>query len=127
MTQETQTTEEGILFADARYNTAGANSDKAGDIADLLASDYVDPDSSILHYIPKECCCPNTRRSGFNVKKYRRNYISTAEDNTRYNDESMAAYKADPWVTESATKQMVLVALDVKHNVKLLYKLPKHW
>ena len=40
-----QTTEEGILFADARYNTAGANSDKAGDIADLLASDYVDPDA----------------------------------------------------------------------------------
>ena len=48
-----QTTEEGILFADARYNTAGANSDKAGDIADLLASDYVDPDVQILHYIPK--------------------------------------------------------------------------
>ena len=46
----------------------------------------------------------NTRRSGFNVKKYRRNYISTAEDNARYNDQSMAAYASDRWVTESANQ-----------------------
>ena len=30
-----QTTENGILFADARYNTQGANSNTAGDIDDL--------------------------------------------------------------------------------------------
>ena len=99
-----QTTEEGILFADARYNTAGANSDKAGDIADLLASDYVDPDAPDPALYPKGMLLFNLRRSGFNVKKYRRNYISTAEDNTRYNDESMAAYKADRWVTESGNQ-----------------------
>lgn len=99
-----QTTEEGILFADARYNTAGANSDKAGDIADLLASDYVDPDAPDPSLYPKGMLLFNLRRSGFNVKKYRRNYISTAEDNARYNDESMAAYKADRWVTESGNQ-----------------------
>ena len=99
-----QTTEEGILFADARYNTAGANSDKAGDIADLLASDYVDPDAPDPALYPKGMLLFNLRRSGFNVKKYRRNYISTAEDNPRYNDESMAAYKADRWVTESGNQ-----------------------
>ena len=99
-----QTTEEGILFADARYNTAGANSDKAGDIADLLASDYVDPDAPDPALYPKGMLLFNLRRSGFNVKKYRRNYISTAEDNARYNDESMAAYKADRWVTESGNQ-----------------------
>ena len=99
-----QTTEEGILFADARYNTAGANSDKAGDIADLLASDYVDPDAPDPALYPKGMLLFNLRRSGFNVKKYRRNYISTAEDNARYNDQSMAAYKADRWVTESGNQ-----------------------
>ena len=99
-----QTTEEGILFADARYNTAGANSDKAGDIADLLASDYVDPDAPDPALYPKGMLLFNLRRSGFNVKKYRRNYISTAEDNPRYNDQSMAAYKADRWVTESGNQ-----------------------
>ena len=99
-----QTSEEGILFADARYNTAGANSDEAGNIDDLLASDFVDPDSPDPSLYPKGMLLFNTRRSGFNVKKYRRNYISTAGDNTRYNDESMSAYKADRWVTESANQ-----------------------
>jgi len=99
-----QTTEEGILFADARYNTAGANSDKAGDIADLLASDYVDPDAPDPALYPKGMLLFNLRRSGFNVKKYRRNYISTAENNARYNDETMASYKADRWVTESGNQ-----------------------
>mgnify|MGYP001181095661 CR=1 FL=1 len=99
-----QTTEEGILFADARYNTAGANSDKAGDIADLLASDFMDPDAPDPALYPKGMLLFNTRRSGFNVKKYRRNYISTASSNTRYNDQSMAAYHANRWVTESANQ-----------------------
>jgi len=99
-----QTTEEGILFADARYNTAGANSDKAGEIADLLASDFMDPDAPDPSLYPKGMLLFNTRRSGFNVKKYRRNYISTAGSNARYNDQSMAAYASNRWVTESANQ-----------------------
>ena len=39
-----QTTENGILFADARYNTSGANPNEAGDIDALLESDFVDFD-----------------------------------------------------------------------------------
>ena len=99
-----QTTENGILFADARYNTQGANSNTAGDIDDLLASDYMDPDAPDPALYPKGMLLWNTRRSGFNVKKYRRNYINTATDNTRYNDQSMASYFANRWVTESANQ-----------------------
>ena len=99
-----QTTENGILFADARYNTQGANSNTAGDIDDLLASDYMDPDAPDPALYPKGMLLWNTRRSGFNVKKYRRNYINTATDNTRYNDQSMANYFANRWVTESANQ-----------------------
>ena len=99
-----QTTENGILFADARYNTAGANSDTVGKIADLLASDFVDFDSPDPALYPKGMLLFNLRRSGFNVKKYARSYIDGSAKNTRYNDESMASYFADRWVSESANK-----------------------
>ena len=99
-----QTTEDGVLFADARYNTAGANSNSAGDIADLLASDYVDPDAPDPALYPKGMLLWNLRRSGFNVKRFVRNYINTAEDNGRYNDESMELYYTHRWVTESGNQ-----------------------
>jgi len=103
-----QTTEDGILFADVRYNTAGNNSDTAGDIDDLLSSDFVDPDSPDPALYPKGMLLWNLRRSGFNVKKYVKNYINTAQNNTRYGagtGESMAGYDADRWVTESANQE----------------------
>ena len=105
-----QTTEDGILFADVRYNTAGSNSDKAGEISDLLASDFVDPDSPDPALYPKGMLLFNLRRSGFNVKRYVRNYIDRAEKNIRYNDEPMGDpttgyYVRDRWVTESGNKE----------------------
>ena len=99
-----QSTDNGILFADARYNTAGANSGTAGDIVDLLASDYLDPDAPDPALYPKGMLLWNLRRSGFNVKKFVRNSIDTAEDNGRNNDESMDAYYPHRWVTESANQ-----------------------
>ena len=63
-----QSTEDGVLFADARYNTAGANSDTAGAIEDLLTSDYLDPDAPDPALYPKGMLLWNLRRSGFNVK-----------------------------------------------------------
>jgi len=99
------TTENGIIFADARYNTAGANSSAAGDIEDLLASNYVDTDCPDPALYPKGMMLWNTRRSGFNVKKFVRNYVDTTGDNIRFNDESMDAYYPHRWVTESANQE----------------------
>jgi hypothetical protein len=99
-----QTTENGVLFADARYNTAGANSDTAGDIEDLLVSDYLDPDAPDPALYPKGMILWNLRRSGFNVKKFVRNYINTALDNERNDDEAMADYYEHRWVTESGNQ-----------------------
>ena len=99
-----QTTENGIIFADARYNTAGANSGTAGDIADLLESDYLDPDAPDPALYPKGMLLWNLRRSGFNVKRFERNYIDISATNDRANDESMAAYYPHRWVTESANE-----------------------
>lgn len=100
-----QTSENGILFADVRYNTQGANSDTPGLISDLIASDFVDPDSPDPALYPKGMLCWNLRRSGFNVKRYIKNYIDTAARNPRYNDQSMEPYATDRWVTESGNQE----------------------
>ena len=109
-----QTTENGVLFADARYNTAGANSNEAGDIVDLLESNFLDTDAPDPALYPKGMLLFNTRRSGFNVKRYVRNYVDVNADNLRYDssaspnglavvtEEAQDAYFEDRWVTESA-------------------------
>ena len=105
-----QSTEDGIVFADARYNTAGANSDVPGLIEDLLASDFVDFDAPDPALYPKGMLLWNLRRSGFNVKQFRQNYIDTAGDNVRfgpaptYKNESQELYYPHRWVTVSANQ-----------------------
>jgi hypothetical protein len=103
-----QTTENGIIFADARYNTTGNNSDTAGDIADLLESDYLDPDAPDPALYPRGMLLWNLRRSGFNVKKFVRDYLNPNDKNGRYNDEPMntpgSEYYPHRWVTESGNQ-----------------------
>ena len=96
-----QTTEDGIIFADARWATAGADSAQAT-IPELLVSDYLDPDAPDPALYPQGMLLWNLRRSGFNVKRFERNYIDTASDNARAGDASMADYYPHRWVTESA-------------------------
>jgi len=97
-----QTTENGIVFADARYGSSGATGNTAADITDLLAVNYVDPDCPDPALYPSGTLLFNTRRSGFNVKRFEKNYVDTTDVNLRFGDESMVNYAADRWVTESA-------------------------
>lgn len=99
-----QSSENGVVFADARYNTAGENSDVAGLIEDLLVSDYLDPDAPDPVLYPAGMLLWNTRRSGFNVKEFRLNYIDVNEDNVRADDESMVDYYPHRWVTVSSNQ-----------------------
>jgi hypothetical protein len=99
-----QTSENGILFADARYATSGAASDEAASIVELLTSNYLDPDAPDPALYPRGLILFNTRRSGFNVKRFVRNYIETNQDNIRFGDESMELYYPHRWVTESANQ-----------------------
>ena len=99
-----QTTSDGVLFADARYSTAGANAD-AATIKDLLTSNFLDPDAPDPALYPKGMLLFNTRRSGFNVKKFVRNYIDTNAENKRMNDAAMTGYYEHRWVTESANNE----------------------
>ena len=99
-----QTTENGILFADARWSTNGgtATAHVAGDIANLITSDYVDPDCPDPALYPKGMILWNNRRSGFNVMKFVRNNIDLTATNKRQNEAVMSSYYPHRWVTESA-------------------------
>jgi hypothetical protein len=99
-----QSTQDGVLFDDVRYNTTGMNSDAPGDIVDLLVSDYVDFDAPDPALYPKGMLLWNLRRSGFNVKKFVHNYVNIDDNNIRYDDESMAEYYPHRWITVSANQ-----------------------
>jgi len=97
-----QSTPDGWLFADARWATTGGATEPA-DIANLLTSNYLDPDAPDPALYPKGMRLWNTRRSGFNVKKYIVGHLdlnANNEQNIRFNNESMANYVADRWVSQ---------------------------
>lgn len=96
-----QNTENGIVFADARYNSSGESSQTPGTISDLLNSNYVDPDVPDPVLYPRGTLLWNTRRSGFNVKRFVHNHINSMVSNARYLNESMNDYYLHRWVTES--------------------------
>lgn len=111
-----QTTEEGVLFADARWNTAGTASSQST-IEDLITNNFLDPDAPDPALYPKGMLLWNLRRSGGNVKQYNNNYIDTAGDNPRTNNLtlagsafvgdglSMESYYPDRWVTASGNNE----------------------
>ena len=113
-----QTTEDGILYADARYHIASGKTDTSetggvgtpGSIKDLLSDDFLDPDAPAPALYPKSMLLWNTRRSGYSVKEYKNNYVTTAAypgsgstglGNTRASNESVATYFPDRWVNRS--------------------------
>jgi len=98
-----QTTENGVLFADARWATAGSLS-TASDIDELLTSNFLDADAPDPSLYPKGMLLWNLRRSGFNVKRFERNWVNVNGDNARTNDESMENYYPHRWVTESGNQ-----------------------
>lgn len=103
-----QTTEEGVLFADARAGTTGGSATAAptGSIKDLLTNNFLDPDAPDPDLYPKGMLLWNLRRSGGNVKKYNDGYIDTTADNERQSGlPSMEAYWPDRWTTASPNNE----------------------
>lgn len=103
-----QTTEEGVLFADARAGTTGGSATVAptGSIKDLLTNNFLDPDAPDPDLYPKGMLLWNLRRSGGNVKKYNDNYIDTTADNERQSGSpSMETYWPDRWTTASPNNE----------------------
>jgi len=105
-----QTTENGILFADARQGDTGGTADDApsASIAELLVSDFVDVDAPDPSLYPKGMLLWNLRKSGFNVKRFERSYVDLTAKNVRQGGvdagASMAAYYPHRWVTDSGNQ-----------------------
>ena len=97
-----QTTENGVLFADARWATNG-NTDPISDpiptITSLLTSSYLDLDAPDSALYPTGMLLFNTRRSGFNVKRFAVNYFNS---NT-FPDQTLPAV-TNAWVTASGNR-----------------------
>jgi len=104
-----QTSENGIVFADARQGLTGGTATVApiGSIVDLLASDYVDFDAPDPALYPKGMLLWNTRRSSFNVKQFKQNYVDLTVRNYRQSAPagvSQATYYPHRWVSIAANQ-----------------------
>lgn len=74
-----QTTENGIVFLDARWAPNGTTdpiTDALPSIQSLLTSNYLDIDAPSPATYPAGTLLWNTRRSGYNVKQFRPNYFN---------------------------------------------------
>jgi hypothetical protein len=77
-----QTTENGILFADARWAPNGTTNpitDAIPTITSLLSSSYLDIDAPNAALYPEGMLLFNTRRSGFNVKSFQVDYFNATD------------------------------------------------
>lgn len=108
-----QVSSNGVLFADARWQTAaaakvsGSGAGTASSIADLLTDNMLDPDAPDPASYPRGMLLWNTRRSGYTVKEYKKDYVTTAKyssGNPRMSSESVATYYPDRWTNKSGTK-----------------------
>ena len=77
-----QTTQNGVLFADARWSSTGIVNPITGalpTITSLLTSNYLDVDAPDYTLYPTGMLLFNTRRSGFNVKSFQANYFNATD------------------------------------------------
>ena len=120
-----QSTENGILFRDARAGTSGGTAATAtdaaiapsGTIKQLLESNYLDFDAPDPALYPKGMLLWNLRRSGFNVKRFAQSYVDSLARNLRFDatnsplgqdvalGQSMATYYPHRWVSEAANQE----------------------
>jgi hypothetical protein len=94
-----QTDSNGVLFADARWatnSTTNVITDPEPTIASMLTSDFTDLDRPSPSLYPVGMLLFNTRRSGYNVKEFRKNYFN----NDNFPGQVLPVAK-DAWVSVS--------------------------
>ena len=103
-----QISQSGIVFADARWDETGTTDIASGDevtVKALLTSDYLDLDAPNPQLYPRGMLLFNTRRSGYNIKKFVQTYYTIDAFNiagwnsaTSYNAGDKVYYGADIYV-----------------------------
>jgi hypothetical protein len=97
-----QVTDNGVLFADARWAPNGTTdpvADAFPTIISLLTSNYLDLDAPDPALYPQGMLLWNTRRSGYNVKSFQANYFNS----TTFPDDTLPA-ETNTWLTASGNK-----------------------
>jgi len=95
-----RTSQNGIIFADARWDTDGESDTVTGSLVStstLLTSNYTDLDAPNFRLYPRGALLFNTRRSGFGVKKFVADYFNTQSFNVTEGD--LPTVKST-WVSE---------------------------
>jgi len=109
-----QVSSTGILFADARWANSGMVdpiNDPIPTISSLVTSNHLDLDAPNARSYPQGMLLFNTRRSGFNVKRFEPNYFSAANYPDAYpSSDTNPAHAKLPdvpytWVSSSGLKE----------------------
>ena len=98
-----QVSSNGIVFADARWSYNGNTNpitDNLPSIQTLLTSNYLDPDAPSSALYARGTLLFNTRRSGYNVKKFESTYFATEPANYTGNSYTPPA-QVGSWITHS--------------------------
>ena len=101
-----QVSEDGILFADARFHLdsdSNVITKAPATIKSLLTSNNLDLDAPDSTLYPKGILLFNTRRSGYVVKQFRKDYFSRTNFSNTSTYPTLPAEK-DAWVTASGNK-----------------------
>ena len=97
-----QVSQNGILFADARWAGNGTTDpvmDPIPTIESLLTSNYLDLDAPDPALYPQGMLLFNTRRSGYNVKSFQSDYFNAES----YPDDTLPTVKST-WLTASGNR-----------------------
>ena len=106
------TSQNGIIFADTRWDSTGTTNVVSGTLPStltLLTSNYIDQDAPDYRLYPRGTLLFNTRRSGYNVKRFVPKYFnSTSFPNlpTVPGAASLLPTITDAWVTASGLDSM---------------------
>jgi len=112
----------GIVFADARWDMDGTTDPISGvypSVADMQNSDYLDLDAPDYRLYPRGTLLFNTRRSGYNVKKFVRNYFNALsfpnavlpEETSCWINESGLKNDNSPYAGHHAQRSIVVQAM----------------
>ena len=113
-----QVSTDGILFADARWATNGNVNPVTADIptiTSLLTSDYLDVDAPSYALYARGTLLFNTRRSGYNVKKFESTALALSGDNVQQKAAWVSSSGLDtdgsPYMGHKAQRNTVVEAL----------------
>lgn len=109
-----QTSSQGIVFGDARFNVDGTLNGSTS-MVDMVLSDYVDSDAPSSLSYPVGILLFNTRYSTYNVKKWKPNWLPVSSDENitrgRWVTASGLRNDGSPYMGRHAQRNLIVQAM----------------